>query len=65
MTFFQDLPIEYQEQIYFGLKNNQHIRKNCQDEGYSLSNIGEYVDDYINRNNTPTDVKRWLENYCL
>jgi len=65
LTFFQDLPEVYQDKIIGGMRNNKHHIKSCKDMGISLKFIDEYIDNYINCNNTIFNVKYWVETYCL
>ena len=61
MKFYQDLPEEYQEMIFEGLK--KELKKEMKEHGQN--NITEFVDDWINCNNTPNQVKKWFNDYCL
>ena len=66
MTYYQDLPVEYQNTIFETLK--ERLKQDAEDQGYDTNNgdhMIEFVDDYINCNNTKENVREWVNEYCL
>ncbi len=59
MAYFQDLPEEYQEKIFEGLK------KDLIEDSDEPEYIDEEVDNHINCLNYASKIKEWVIEYCL
>ena len=59
MSYFQDLPQEYQDQIF------EAHKKEFLAEGEDPKFADEITDDYINCHNNAKEVKEWVNEYCL
>jgi len=65
MAYFQDLPEEYQDKIFNGLKENPEELDTDLGDDYTDEELNEAVDDFINCHNNQEEVKEWVELYCL
>lgn len=65
MAYFQDLPEEYKDKIFNGLKDNPEELDTDLGNDYTEEELNEAVDDFINCHNNQEEVKEWVELYCL
>ena len=65
MAYFEDLPDEYKDSIWEGMRQFPSLLDVDLDDNYTIEELDEAVDDYINCNNNETEVQEWVIKYCL